>query len=127
MMEAMLAPHRVRCYDTGATALREIPKTKPQVVILDISLPDMSGVDVLKTFRSLKFSRNIPVIALSAHAMSGDRERFLAAGFDAYFSKPIIDSVAFQRAIEQLAGGAAHRSPRQHKNGKGTDANPADK
>ena len=127
MMEAMLAPHRVRCYDTGAAALREIRKTKPQVVILDISLPDMSGVDLLKTFRFLKFSRNIPVIALSAHAMSGDRERFLAAGFDAYFSKPITDTVAFQRAIEQLAGGTSDRSHLQHKNGKSTDANPGEK
>lgn len=127
MMEAMLAPHRVRCYDTGAAALRELPKTRPHVVILDISLPDMSGMDVLKNFRSLKASRNIPVVALSGHAMSGDRERFLAAGFDAYFSKPVTDSAAFQRAIEQLAGGASHRSPREHKNGKSTDANPRDK
>lgn len=109
MMQAMLAPHRVRCYDTGAAALRELPKTKPQVVILDISLPDMSGMDVLKRFRSLKTSRDIPVIALSAHAMSGDRERFLEAGFDAYFSKPVTDSAALQRAIEQLAGTRRHK------------------
>ncbi len=79
------------------------------MVILDISLPDMSGMDVLKRFRSLKTSRDIPVIALSAHAMSGDRERFLEAGFDAYFSKPVTDSAALQRAIEQLAGTRRHK------------------
>lgn len=128
LMEAMLAPHRVRCYDTGAAALRELPKTKPHVIILDISLPDMSGMDVLKSFRSLTASRGIPVVALSAHAMSGDRERFLAAGFDAYFSKPVTDSAALTRAIEQLAGGASHRPCRQHKNkGKSADDNPGDR
>lgn len=127
MMEAMLAPHRVTCYETGAAALRELPKTKPHVVVLDISLPDMSGMDVLKGFRSLKASQNIPVIALSAHAMSGDREKFLAAGFDAYFSKPVTDSAALRRAIEHLAAGARHRPRPRHKTEKSTDANPGDK
>lgn len=115
MMEAMLAPHRVTCYETGAVALRELPKTKPHVVVLDISLPDMSGMDVLNGFRSPKASQNIPVIALSAHAMSGDREKFLAAGFDAYFSKPVTDSAALRRAIEHLAAGARHRPRPRHK------------
>ncbi|MFB3829290.1 MAG: hybrid sensor histidine kinase/response regulator [Bryobacteraceae bacterium] len=123
MMEAMLAPHHVTCYETGAAALREVPKTKPNAVILDISLPDMSGLDVLKGLRSVKGSRNMPVIALSAHAMSGDRETFLAAGFDAYFSKPVTDSAVLRRTIEQLAGGGGQRS-RQHKKSKSTDANP---
>jgi CheY-like chemotaxis protein len=103
MMEAMLAPHKVTCFDTGASALREAPNTNPDVVVLDISLPDMSGIDVMKSLRLSKAMRNVPMIALSAHAMSGDRERFLAAGFDAYFSKPIADPSGFQRAIEQLA------------------------
>jgi signal transduction histidine kinase/CheY-like chemotaxis protein len=102
LMEAMLAPHRVRCYDTGAAAIREIPLTKPDVILMDISLPDMSGVDVLRRFRALKTMRQVPVIAISAHAMSGDREKFLAAGFDAYFSKPITDAGALQHTIERL-------------------------
>jgi len=128
MMEAMLAPHRVTCYETGAAALRELPKIRPHVVILDISLPDMSGVDVLKGFRSLKGSRNIPVIALSAHAMSGDREKFLGAGFDAYFSKPVTDPAGLQRAIEQLAGGASARPRLKHgSKRKRSDARPGDK
>ncbi len=100
MMEAMLAPHHVTCYDTGAAAIQGIPKVNPHVVIMDIALPDMTGTDVMKALRSSKTTRSLPFIALSAHAMSGDRERFLAAGFDAYFSKPITDSAAFQQAIE---------------------------
>ena len=113
MMEAMLAPHRVTCYETGAAALRELPKTKPHVVVLDISLPDMSGIEVLKGLRSLKASRSIPVIALSAHAMSGNREKLLTAGFSAYFSKPITDAAGLQRAVEQLARNTSFRLRRQ--------------
>lgn len=118
MMEAMLAPHHVTCFDTGATAVTEAPNTNPHVVVLDISLPDMSGIDVMKNLRFSKAMRNVPMIALSAHAMSGDRERFLAAGFDAYFSKPIADPSGFKLAIEQLvARGKRSRKPNQKRNG----------
>lgn len=125
MMQAMLAPHRVTCYETGAAALRELPKTKPNAVILDISLPDMSGLDVLRGLRSLKALRDLTFIALSAHAMSGDREKFLAAGFDAYFSKPVTDSAAFRRAIEQLVGGGGDQTRRRRMKAKKPDAHPS--
>jgi CheY-like chemotaxis protein/two-component sensor histidine kinase len=115
MMEAMLEPHRVTCYDSGAAALQRVPNTRPDVVIMDISLPDMSGINVMRALRSSVSTRNVPIIALSAHAMSGDREKFLAAGFDAYFSKPIDDSVAFQRAVEALAAAAKGNNRRKHK------------
>lgn len=126
LMEAMLAPHHVTCFDTGATALREVPNTNPHVVVLDISLPDMSGIDVMKSLRSSKAMRNVPMIALSAHAMSGDRERFLAAGFDAYFSKPIGDPSGFQRAVEQLAA-AVRGSRKRNQKRSGSDAFPVQK
>ena len=103
MMEAMLEPHRVTCYDSGAAALKGLSNTGPDVIIMDISLPDMSGINVMNALRSSIWTQNVPMIALSAHAMSGDREKFLAAGFDAYISKPIVDSATFQRAIEELA------------------------
>jgi len=106
MMEAILGTHHVTCFDTGAAAIQEIPKANAHVVIMDIGLPDMSGTNVMKALRSSKRTRNVPMIALSAHAMSGDRERFLAAGFDDYFSKPITDSSGFQSAIERLAANA---------------------
>ncbi|MCC6858983.1 MAG: response regulator [Bryobacterales bacterium] len=116
LMEVMLAPHQVRSYETGAAALRGLAETKPDVVLMDISLPDMNGMDVLKSFRATKAGPFVPVIAISAHAMTGDRERLLGAGFDAYFSKPVTDPAELQRAIERLAREAAVRGGR--KNGR---------
>lgn len=122
LMEAMLAPHRLRCYGTGQLAIRELTATDPDLVLMDISLPDMSGVEVLERYRSLGRAPHAPVVALSAHAMAGDREKFLAAGFDAYFPKPITDPAGFQRAVEQLAGTARSRRGRKGESGKANRA-----
>jgi signal transduction histidine kinase/CheY-like chemotaxis protein len=104
LMEAMLAPpFAVRSYRDGAEALREIPRLLPDVILMDISLPDIDGIQVLKGLRSLNDVRQVPVIAVSAHAMAGDREGFLAAGFDAFVSKPIRDPDELKRTIERLA------------------------
>jgi CheY-like chemotaxis protein len=104
LVEVMLAPpFEVRSYGAGAEALREIPLVRPDVILLDISLPDMSGTEVLRQLRSLESVRNIPAIAVSAHAMAGDREKFLKAGFDAFVSKPMTESL--KQTIERLVRG----------------------
>ena len=64
----------------------------PALVLLDMNLPSGSGLDVLARLRADERSRRAPVVALTAHAMRGDRERFLAAGCDGYISKPIESS-----------------------------------
>ena len=63
-------------YETGVDALKDMPKNKPDLVLLDISLPKMDGKEVLKRMRDDNLLRDLPVIALTAHAMAGDRERF---------------------------------------------------
>src|SRR5437870_7957367 len=78
-------------YETGMAALEAFPAKKPDLVLLDISLPGMDGLAVVACIRSSDHLKKLPVIALTAHAMHGDRERFLKAGFDDYVSKPIID------------------------------------
>ena len=65
------------------------------LVLLDISLPDMDGTGVLSWIRGQEALRDLPVVALTAHAMAGDRERFLAQGFDDYLPKPIVDERVF--------------------------------
>jgi two-component system cell cycle response regulator DivK len=61
----------------------------PDVILMDIRLPDMSGSDALRRLRAVKETAVIPVIALTSLAMKGDREQLLAEGFDGYLEKPI--------------------------------------
>ena len=89
-------------YETGFTALEGLPKETPDLVLLDISLPEMDGTEVLRRIRADAQLRALPVIALTAHAMSGDREKYLAAGFNDYVTKPIVDENVLLDAIQQL-------------------------
>ena len=73
----------------GARAVELATEYRPDVVLMDIQLPDIDGVDVLGRLRADERTASIPVLALTAQAMQGDRERFLAAGFDGYVSKPV--------------------------------------
>ncbi len=88
-------------YETGFEALRALRDTLPDLIILDISLPGMGGVEMLSHLRADDRLKKIPVIALTAHAVSGDRERYLAIGFDDYIAKPILDEAAFLQAIDR--------------------------
>jgi CheY-like chemotaxis protein len=70
-------------------ALNEASLDEFSLVLMDISLGQgVSGVDLLKNFRKMSFYKNVPIIAVTAHAMVGDKERFLSEGFDDYLSKP---------------------------------------
>jgi CheY-like chemotaxis protein len=61
----------------------------PDVILLDISLPEMDGWEVAQTLEASEATRDIPVIALTAHAMAGDREKALVSGCDEYHTKPV--------------------------------------
>lgn len=75
----------------------------PDAILLDMHLPDVPGLELLRLVRSIPGFARVPVVALTAHAMRGDRERFLAAGCDGYLSKPI-DTSTFVEAVESLLG-----------------------
>lgn len=89
-------------FETGGQALEGIPRIQPDLVLLDISLPGKDGTEVLRALRSDDELRSLPVVALTAHAMSGDREKYLAAGFDEYISKPIVDEENLLRVLRRL-------------------------
>ena len=89
-------------YENGADALDGFSKAKPDLVLLDISLPGMDGNEILQRIRKDVMLRDLPVIALTAHAMAGDREKFLAAGFDDYITKPIVDENNLLNSIARL-------------------------
>jgi len=89
-------------YENGADALRGLATAAPDLVLLDISLPGMDGNEILARIRADTALRPLPVIALTAHAMAGDREKYLRAGFDDYITKPIVDETILLAAIERL-------------------------
>jgi CheY-like chemotaxis protein len=91
-------------FDNGAEALAGMSVSLPDLVLLDISLPGMDGNEILSRIRGNERLRPLPVIALTAHAMSGDREKYLSAGFDDYITKPIVDETLLIEAIERCVG-----------------------
>ena len=92
------AGYRVTRARDGGELVRLLPGDAPDLVLLDMHLPGGSGLDLVATLRAEPRFRRVPVVALTAHAMAGDRERFLAAGCDGYLSKPI-DTARFLAEI----------------------------
>ena len=74
---------------TGTRAFELAHRHLPDVVLMDVQLPDVDGVEVLRRIRMDARTAFLPVVAVTAQAMDGDRERFLRAGFDAYLPKPV--------------------------------------
>jgi len=75
----------------------------PDVVLLDMNLPDVPGIELARRLRADARLAGVPVVAVTAHAMRGDRERFLEAGCDAYVAKPI-DAMELFATIERVIG-----------------------
>lgn len=88
---------------TGADALRIAREQRPALVLMDVQLPDMDGGAALAMLRADPRTAAIPVVAVTAFAMKGDRERLLAQGFDGYVSKPI-DVRTFVDEVAALIG-----------------------
>lgn len=91
----------VTSYENGQDALEGIANEKPDLILLDISLPKMDGNEVLRRIRADETLCGLPVIALTAHAMAGDREKYLSAGFNEYVTKPILDEEVLLSTIKR--------------------------
>lgn len=89
-------------YENGLDALEGIGRSRPDLVLLDISLPGMDGMEVLERLRRDEKLSGLPVVALTAHAMRGDRDLYLRHGFDGYISKPIVDETILIETIVDL-------------------------
>jgi two-component system, cell cycle response regulator DivK len=86
--------------DTAAAGIALAEQHVPDLILMDIQLPDMDGVTALGRLRRSAATTSIPVVALTAFAMAADRERLLAAGFDGYLAKPI-DIHNFSERVRQ--------------------------
>ena len=84
----------------GGEGVAKAKSERPDLILMDIQLPDMDGVTALGRLREMGTTTSIPVVALTAFAMAGDRERLLAAGFDGYLAKPI-DIHNFSDSVRQ--------------------------
>lgn len=91
--------HEVMTATTVAEARVTLSRWRPDVVLLDVQLPEEPGTALLDEIRLDPTLRSVPIIAVTAFAMAGDRERFLERGFDHYMSKPI-DTRRFASEIE---------------------------
>ncbi len=83
------AGFRTLAATTAGEAVDVAAEQGPDLVLMDIQLPDFDGVEALRRLRADERTAATRVVALTAQAMEGDRERFLAAGFDGYLSKPV--------------------------------------
>jgi CheY-like chemotaxis protein len=78
-------------------------RLRPDLVLLDLSLPEIDGWQVASILKADARTQAIPIIAITAHAMVGDEEKALHAGCDAYLSKPV-DFLELERVVQQLLG-----------------------
>jgi len=93
---------------TGEDGVAMAEKERPDLILMDIQLPRMNGIEALHVLRGDDRTRAVPVIAVTASAMSQDRQKIMAAGFDGYQAKPI-DVTGFVNAVREMIarGGSA--------------------
>ncbi|MFZ3072067.1 MAG: response regulator [Thermodesulfobacteriota bacterium] len=87
---------------TGREAVETALRERPDIVLMDINLPEMDGVAAMKLIKGSKTLKAMPVVALTASAMQGDREKIMAEGFDGYVPKPIEFKVLIRTLEEGL-------------------------
>ncbi len=91
--------HKVTCAQTGLQVLECVQKETFDIILMDIQMPEMDGLAATKSIRKLPAGKDIPIAAITAHAMVGDRERCLNAGMNGYITKPI----EAQKLFEEIA------------------------
>jgi CheY-like chemotaxis protein len=92
--------HEVVIAEDGQEGVNMASSETPEIILLDMSLPIMDGWEAAKVLKAAEETRSIPIIALTAHAMAGDRERCLEAGCEDYDTKP----VEFKRLLGKIDG-----------------------
>lgn len=75
--------------EDGEQAIEKAMSDKPDLILLDISLPKLDGYEVAARLKGMEEFQEIPIVAFTAHAMKGDREKVIVAGFEGYISKPV--------------------------------------
>lgn len=88
--------------EDGLSALEIVRKEIPDLILMDMQLPEMSGYDVTKKIREMKGMKSTPVIAVTAHCMAGDREKTIQCGCTDFIEKPIVPNEFIQKIKSYL-------------------------
>ncbi|RUM98144.1 TMAO reductase system sensor histidine kinase/response regulator TorS [Pseudaminobacter arsenicus] len=96
------AGHRVKAVSSGFAALEALGEFKPDILVIDISLPGIDGLETMRRVRNALGTPGLPVIAMSAHVFTSEVERYLNSGVDAFVAKPIIDDHLLE-AVDALS------------------------
>ena len=99
--------HAVVIARDGASGVQLAASERPDVILMDLSLPVLDGWEATRQIKAAQQTRHIPVIALTANAMTGDREKALAAGCDDFDTKPIAIARLLEKIRALLSGGHA--------------------
>ena len=86
----------------GGASLELAARERPDLILMDLSLPVVDGLEATRRIKTDESLKSIPIIAVTAHAMQGDREEALAAGCDDYLSKPIDEDILFEKLAQYL-------------------------
>ncbi|MEV8468514.1 response regulator [Fluviibacterium sp. DFM31] len=96
---------KVSCHSDGATAVSEVNRITPDVVVLDVMLPNRSGFDVLKELRAAPGTRDLPVLMLTAKGQSKDRERAEQLGSSGFMTKPFSNAEVLEKLRSMVGHG----------------------
>lgn len=99
--------HVLTCYTSGRAALEGLLSAPPDVVLLDVDLGDMSGVEVARAIRGHAKLGGVPIVAITGHDTASDRAKLIDEGFTSFVAKPIVDVAALVALIDGLLGAAA--------------------
>jgi len=106
-----IAGHEIVEARDGSEALRQAERAHPDLIMLDVNMPVLNGFEVLERLRAMPQLASTKIIALTAYAMRGDREKALRAGFDGYLTKPI-DIPTLTDTIETFLNSGHQRGQR---------------
>ena len=94
--------YELLCASNGVEGVEIAEREQPDLILMDMSLPKMDGWEATRRIKAIASLEEIPIIALTAHAMKGDEERARAAGCDDYLSKPVDEDILLERLEHYL-------------------------
>lgn len=104
LVQLLEEDYRLLLAEDGQAALEQAARARPDLILMDLSLPRVDGWEVTRRLKADAELSRIPVIVLSARAMRGDEERARASGCDDFLSKPIDETALFRKLEEHLGG-----------------------